>query len=380
MFLSSILIAGFEILNRTDVVPAVVRVQAIQREYLEDFLKDQSDLTTIPLFTQQTSRIKDAGPFLNPKFPWNPGFNGADEVPVAGESIEVKHRFKDALMRYGKDWVSHNSWFNAETFDFKIFEQLRSFDHWDLEVNSPIEKVGTTEPYLNGIEIPIPDVTNLVVLSQLYLMKAVDTKQTLQTLKDVRHLATLLLSTENLNLEMTGLRLLDFERVAHGYYLKNKLIKETEWQSLSATILSQATRAWPATAGYARLLTQDSTFKKVFHEIKPTGLCAALNSSVPHDWLLKPMLNPRVWPEPSFAKEYQRHEELIASAKSQCRLKYISRLMKAGSSYDRLPVPFPFGYLPFSRRTYGVKLATVGFTGFETYADPFARQRDPSAQ
>ena len=211
-------------------------------------------------------------------------------------------------------------------------------------------------------------------------MKAVDTKETLQALKDVRQVATLFLSTENLNLEMTGLRLLDFERVAFAYYVKSKLMKETDWSPLSATILSQATRAWPATAGYARILTQDSTFKKVFSEIKPTGLCAALNSTVPHDWLLKPMLQPRIWPEPSFAKEYDRHEELVQNAKSQCRLKYVTRLMKADTSYDRLPVPFPFGLLPFSRRTYGVKLATVGFTGFETYADPLLRKRDPSSQ
>ncbi len=379
VFLGSILIAGFEILNRTDVAPSVARLQQMQREFLEDFLKDQSDLTTVPLFTQQSLRTKDAGPYLNIRFPWNPGFNGDDEVPVTGEPVEVKYRFKDALMRYGKDWVGHNSWFNHETFDFSIFAKLRDFDHWDVEVNSPIEKVGATEPYLNGIEIPIPDVTNLVVLSQLYLMKAVDNKETLQALKDVRHVATLFLSTENLNLEMTGLRLLDFERVAFAYYVKHKLMKETEWQPLTAAILSQATRAWPATAGYARILTQDSTFKKVFGEIKPTGLCAALNSTVPHDWLLKPMLQPRIWPEPSFVKAYERHEELVKTSKSQCRLKYVTRLMKAGTSYDRLPVPFPFGHLPFSRRTYGVKLATVGFSGFEIYADPLNRQRDPSS-
>lgn len=380
IFLGSILISGFEILNRTDVAPAVSRLQQMQREFLEEFLKDQSDLTSVPLFTQQSPRIKDAGPYLNVRFPWNPGFNGADEVAVAGEPVEVKYRFKDALMRYGKDWVGHNSWFNAETFDFSIFAKLRDFDHWDVEVNSPIEKVGASQPYLNGIEIPIPDVTNLVVLSQLYLMKAVDTKETLQALKDVRHVATLFLSTENLSLEMTGLRLLNFERVAFTYYVKHQLLKETDWQPLTATILSQATRAWPATAGYARILTQDSTFKKVFSEIKPAGLCAALNSNVPHDWLLKPMLQPRIWPEASFAKAYQRHEELVETAKSQCRLKYVTRLMKAGTAYDRLPVPFPFGHLPFSRRTYAVKLATVGFTGFEIYADPLNRQRDPSSK
>ena len=379
IFLTSILISGFEILNRTDVAPSVAKLQQMQREFLEDFLKDQSDLTTVPLFTQTSPRLKDAGTYLNVRFPWNPGFGGDDEVPVTGEPVQVKERFKDALMRYGKDWVNHNSWFNHETFDFSIFAQLRDFDHWDLEANSPIERVGTSEPYLNGIEIPIPDVTNLVVLSQLYLMKAIDTKDVVQTLKDVRHVATLFLSTENLNLEMTGLRLLDFERVAFAYYLKHNLIKETDWTPLSATILSQATRAWPATAGYARILTQDSTFKKVFGEIKPIGLCAALNSTVPHDWLIKPMLMPRIWPEPSFASQYARHESLIETSKSQCRLKYVTRLMKADTAYDRLPVPFPFGHLPFSRRTYGVKLATIGFTGFETYADPLTRQRDPSS-
>lgn len=380
VFLTSILISGFAILSRIDVAPAVKQLQNIQREYLADFLQDQTDLSTIALFTQQSTRTLNAGTFLNDKFPWNPGFNGQDEVAASGTVIEVKHRYKDALMRYGKDWVGHNSWFNTETFDFSIFEQLRKFDHWDIETNSPIEKVGATEPYLNGIEIPIPDVTNLVVLSQLYLMKAVDVKNIQQALKDVRHLATLLLSTENLNLEMTGLRLLEFERVAHGYYVKHNLMNDKDWEPLSASIISKATRAWPATAGYARILTQDSTFKKVFNEIKPIGLCAALNSSVPHDLLLKPMLSPRIWPEVSFAKEYQRHEELVNNAKSHCRLKYVTRLMKAGTAYDRLPVPFPFGHLPFSRRTYGVKLATIGFTGFEIYSDPLLRQRDPSSK
>lgn len=380
LFLSSILISGFEILTRIRVVPSVRQLQATQRAYLEDFLKDQSDLATVPLFTQQSPRAKDAGTVLNQVFTWIPGFNGEDYVAASGQPLEIKHRFKEAVIRYGRDWMNHNSWFNLEPFDMSLFAQLREFDHWDIEVNSPIEKVGVTQPFLNGIELPTPDVTNLMVLSQFYLMKAVDTHETLQTLKDIRHLAQLMLSTENLTLEMSGLRLLDYERTAYSYYVQHKLLKDKDWTPISSSILSQATRAWPATAGYLRILTQDSTFKKVFIDQKPVGLCAALNSSVPHDWLLQPMLRPYIWPEPNFANEYKRHEELIASAKSQCRLKYVSRLMKADGAYNlmKLPVPAVFAMLPYSRKTYGLKLATIGFSGFETYADPLARQRDPS--
>lgn len=380
LFFTSVLILGFEILNRIDVAPAIVKLQATQRTYLEDFLKDQDDLSTIELFNRNYTQNNNAGTLLNPLFSWHPGFNGEDSVLASGELLEIKERYKEAALRYDKEWMQHNSWFNQATFDFSILEKLRNYDHWDLELESPIEKVGVSEPYLNGIEIPIPDVTNLTVLAQFYLMKAVDTKNTVQALEDIRHLASLMLSTENLSVEMSGLRLLDYERVAYNYYVKHGLIKEASWEPFSSAILSQATRAWPATAGYIRLFTQDTAFNKVFKERKPTGLCAAVNTAIPHDLLLKSMLHPRIWPEPSFSHEYARHEELIRTAKSQCRLKYVTRLMSASASYNRVPVPFPYQYLPFSRRTYGMKLATVGFTGFEIYADPLNRQREPSAQ
>ena len=381
ILLGSILLAGFEILNRTDVAPAVAQLRSVQIEFLDDYLKDQSDLASVPLLNQTFSRTNDAGTLLNPVFAWHPGFEGEDSVPAKGTPLAIKERYKEALLRYGKDWIAHNSWFNQEAFDYKIFEQIRPFDHWDLEINSPIEKVGSaTSPYLNSIELPIPDVTDIVVLSQLYMMKAIDTKQTMQTLKDVRHLAELMLSSENMSLEMTALRLLDYERVAYNHYIKNKLLNESDWEPLSATVISQATRAWPATAGYLRVITHEKTFTKVFGNQMPVGLCAAVNTSAPHDILLKPMLLPRFFLEVDFRDHFARHEQLLNFAKGRCRLKYVTRLMSAGQSYDRLPMPSLFAYLPYSRRTYGMKLATVGFTGFETYADPLNRQRDPSAQ
>lgn len=379
VFLTTLLISGFEILNRLSVAPAIASLQATQKAFLDDYLKDQSDLKTVPILNQTFGQIKSAGTLLNSTFSWHPGFHGGDSVPASGEQISIKPRFKEAVIRYEKEWMEHNSWFNQEPFNFAIFERLRDFDHWDLETDSPIEKVGVTHPYLNGIELPIPDVTDLVVLSQLYLMKAVDSKQFTQAMKDVRHVATLLLSTENLSLEMSGLRLLDHERIAYNYFVTHKLIKETDWEPIPAAVLMQATRSWPATAGYVGLLTPDSVFTKVFSDAKPVGLCAALNTSIPHDILLKPMLKPRLWPEVSFSKQYERHDRLIAESKTHCRLKYVTRLMKAGESYHRLPVPSILAVLPFSRRTYGMKLATVGFSGFEIYADPFSRQRDPSS-
>jgi hypothetical protein len=379
VFLTTLLISGFEILNRLSVAPAIATVQATQKEFLEDYLKDQADLKTVPLLNQPFGQTKNAGTLLNSTFSWHPGFFGEDSVPATAEQIDIKDRFKQAVIRYEKEWMEHNSWFNQESYNFVIFENLREFDHWDLDTESPIEKVGVKHPYLNGIELPIPDVTNLMVLSQLYLMKAVDTKQFTQTLKDIRHVASLLLSTENLSLEMSGLRLLDHERIAYSYYVKHKFIKETDWEPVPAAVLMQATRAWPATAGYIGVLTPDAIYNQVFKNNKPVGLCAALNTSLPHDILLKPMLRPRLWPEVSFRKQYERHDELIQLAKPQCRLKYVTRLMKAGESYHRLPVPSILAVLPFSRRTYGMKLATVGFSGFEIYADPFSRQRDPSS-
>ena len=201
----------------------------------------------------------------------------------------------------------------------------------------------------------------------------------LGALEDVRHLARLLLSTENVQLALAGLSIFDHEREAYQYYVEEKGLAPSAWEPISAASTQRAYRAVMATRGYLRVYTEPEKLETIFlKERRPIGFCAAANEAFPFEYALRPMLDPQFPMEFDFTEGYRKLDQIYDRAKRSCRLKYLSTLVEAEQFSTDIPAPALYYKLPYSRRVFGVKYLSAKSTEFEAYNRLAARQSRPS--
>jgi hypothetical protein len=187
-------------------------------------------------------------------------------------------------------------------------------------------------------------------------------------LRDARILGRLLLTTENIQLTLAGLLILDFERRAYRYYVDNLKMNALTWTPIDPNVTRRARRAILATRAYLRLWTPTKTLDDFFlGEATPPGLCAAANEGLPFDYALRGILEPH-WPfEMDTRAEYSRLDHIFLKAQSACRLKYLSSLTKDGRLRVKVPGSVVFNDLPYSRKIFGLRLSAAELGGFEAY-------------
>jgi hypothetical protein len=113
--------------------------------------------------------------------------------------------------------------------DLSIFKALNQFDHWDIENNSPLATLIDDGRFIAPEKQPIPQTVDLLSFAKLRLAQGAELREPKQALVQVRSLARLLLTTENIHLLSSGLSMLDIERRAFRYYVDKGLMEETDW-------------------------------------------------------------------------------------------------------------------------------------------------------
>ncbi len=367
LLLAATALAGLEYLGRTRVDPVVNAYRGVQSRHLALFAEDQAFLRKFEIFRPVREGRADAGPALNPRLPWSPP-SGAPRPPT----ISVPRALTEQVLRFRSEWMRHHARiFKENKIDFSFFLGLNAFDHWDIERGSPIADLIEQGRFKPPEDLPTPGTIDLLTLTKLRLAWGAETRAPLPALEQVRALARLLLTAENIQLFASGLAALDTERLAYRYYVERGLIAESEWQPVPRNVTRRAARAAWATRGYFHVWTSAETLASVFlAEEPPIGLCEAVNEAAPKELSLRRVLGP-TWPlERDFRGAYAELDRVIARAIDRCRLRYLSRMIELNKFETDFPLPGFFASLPYSRKVFGLRIATLPFIGFEAYDDP----------
>ncbi len=418
--LAGVAISGVEYLGKTRVDPIIQTYEETQARHLTAYREDQEFLQPLPLFQQATSQEKDAGPFLNPRLVWEPELdkthtqsprlastettapdaadtaadsrlgassgsdqadgNATEDGPVVDrssatpdpKSFVVARELAADVLRYRSDWMRHYaSLLQNAKLDFSIFKTLSQFDFWDLEKQSPIGDLISSGRLIPPEFQPAPGTLNLLVLVKLRLATGVQKKEPLTALHEVRSLAKLLLTTENLHLVLSGLAVLDTERIALNYYVEHGLLAEDAWQPVSGAITRRASRAIGAARGYLKIWTDPKLLNEFFlSQEEPVGFCAAVNQEFPKILALRSRLEPQLPFERRYTEPYAVVDQISKRAFAKCRIRYLKKMVELDRFRTDYPLPGLLTTVPYLRKVFSARIATLPFLGFEGYEGP----------
>ena len=366
-------VGGLNFLYRLRVKPGLDSQIEMQNRYknlyeedLQYLVKNASELSLGP-----SGGTNDAGPFLNPLVQWTPS-NGRKSI--------VDEPTRVALMRTGGDWILQIAKGRHPKVDLSFMKDLAKYDYWDIERGSPIAELTEKQVFVPPTRLPLPDTSDLMTAVKFRLIRGGLDRDFLPALRETRRLGTLLLSTENIQLVLAGLLVLDFERRAFRYYVDELKMDQKVWTPIDTNVTRRARRAVLATRAYLRLWTPSKTIEEFFlDKTIPPGFCAAVNEAVPFDYSLREILEPHFPFEMDTRAEYARLDRILGKAQTVCRLRYLTALTRDRRLSIRVPGPFLFNDLPYSRKIFGLRLSAADLGGFEAYGKQIGGPNEPSA-
>lgn len=365
---------GLRILFDWHVRPELERDRALQEKFHAAFISDLQFIekaAILPAVGQAGKR--DAGPYLNAKLYWSP----LGETKFGRAKPLVDESTTEWFMRVGTDWVTFAEKKRKIKADLSLFKDLANFDVWDIEKNSPLEQLVADAKFVPPSKLPIPEPSDLIAVAKLRLLDGFYSKKPLEALKDVRQLANLLFTTENLQLVLAGLAVLDHERRGYNFYLQQNLMPAGSWQPVERNVTRRAQRALLAAPSYLRVWTKPELMTSSF-ATSPPGFCAITNEAFPLEFSLRPMLEPHLPFERDLSEGYSHLDEIFGRAKTACRLRYLNRLVET-NMFAEAPGIYLLNRLPYSRKVFGMRLSTANFGGFEAYSEAQAKQSTTAA-
>jgi hypothetical protein len=363
-----------ELLYFINVRPQLLANRAIEAKYVGAYAADLQRLAkTQYLATMQTVRAgkADAGIFLNEKVHWAPQLESSMGVKKYGSQKPlVAASTREALLRLDSQWMQKHMRVENLKADLSLFTALDRFDYWDIEANSPIAELAEKHLYLPPAKLPFPDVQDLLAIGKLRLMHAAvnGPQDYVPALGDVRSLARLLLTTENQQLVMTGLSLLETERFAYNYFVKEMKMSPQSWIPTDAEDNRVAHRAILGTRGFLHLWTPTEIMRSIYlTETPPMGFCAAINEALPLEYALREVLEPQLPFEISLKSEYVALDEVYRRSHSICRLRYLGEMMAHNTFSIHVPGPLVLNRFWWARKVFGLRLSVYAFRGLGEY-------------
>ena len=297
--------------------------QARALSHWEDFVADRRALASLPMYGPVVGGddgvIVDAR-FLNLIVPWRPRlrvertapFTSAvdrhrDQLPVKDRDLfeslggDVEPRMQ--VRSWGDDFAAHAR--EVTIPPHVIFlSQLRGYQRWDLEAETPRARFRPSDPVERMFDQPTPDFQILDDWAKLRLLAGLRDHQLPVAVAEVRHLARLLVTTEDpLALGLVSPLLCSIVSAERQEGLRDD-------QALSECNLAH--RHLLAIPGQVVPGMPDPKLTVVLDQSAP-GVCAAINGSLPFWQSLRHDLEP-AWP--AF---YQRLDALVAGP-SPCQL------------------------------------------------------------
>lgn len=373
-------ILSVELLLRGNIATKLHETEAIYARHYDTFSADLEFLNSAPaaepLRALMPKTGKNAGPVLNAKLYWSPAAP-ADQASFGRKTPLVPPESREFLLRYQDDWIKGRSFLESGRLkgETTVFSELGGFEIWDIETASPLEALGKKRQFVPYNFIPSPDTLDLISAAKVRLLRGTLDGQPLEALHETRKLASLLLTTEYMPLLLTGLAILDLERLAYREYVDRGWLQESKWQPLPTNLIRRARRTWLASSSYLSILNLEERLLKSFGEEKlPSGLCAAINYRLPNELSMRDQLTGR-WPfERTYRSQYLELDKIIARALKECRLKVFSALYEpsflGGSAYEAVDpsATWPLPVLPYFRTVFALRDMIAWPIHFDGYA------------
>ena len=361
-------LTAVHILYRINVRPYLEFARDSQAKNLQAYLEDINYLSRFELLRPRTEGTTDAGTVLNAKVFWAPKPEDFRLTHPGAAKPIVPPPIREELLRLRYEWMEKSFKARRMKADLSFFDHLRNFDHWNIEIGSPIEDLTKAHLFIPPVRLPIPEVSDLLAAAKLRLMQGDINKDSLKALSDVRELARLLLTTESMQMVLAGLAILDEERMAYRHFVDKGVLESTAWSPVDRNITRRARRAILATREFLHLWTPEASIKEIFLGVNlPPGFCAAANEAFPINYSLRPLLEPRLIFELSLRNEYTIIDSVFERAQSGCRLRYLKGLAEADAFDIDIPAPLVLSRIPYSRKVFALRLSVLNFGGFDAY-------------
>lgn len=342
--------------------PPLESNRAQQKRHYQSYLDDIEYISKHAFIPLKGEQKKDAGPYLNRRVYWSPASDGFPNAPLVSKDI------KETLIRYRSDWMKKYQRVRTMNVDLSVFQNLSQYDHWDLEIDSPIAQLADQLQFVPPPSLPLPETNDLIALVKLRLMRGALDKDFINALKDVRALARLMLTTENMSIVLAGLAILDYERFAFRFYVDRFNLPRDAWTPVDRNFTRRAYRAGAATRSYLHLWTEPRMLEEIFlTDIEPFGFCAAVNEAFPAEFALRPLLKRRWFFELDLQSEYERLDKIFARARKTCRIRYLAELVDHRAIHTKIPGPPLLVQLPYARKVFGLRSSVLSFQGFGAY-------------
>jgi hypothetical protein len=302
--------------NRTRQIAETEKTRELQQAHLASFLEDQKAADRIhELIAGPQSR--DAGPYLASRLPWE---GISDQESGEEPTIVIGTELERALTDEGSDWVSAYDRLPTESVDLSWMQEIGRFDYWEPFETEVIRNWHEKNPEETWINTPVPNMLILLKHSKLRLMRGIASKDAVTALREVRHLAKLVYSTETLLGAIVASRLLGYEHKAHEFMLERSLISASAWEPIDQETLESAERvAWAFTT-YAGVTTLPSVWEQVASSPNSHfGFCAGFAEAFMRERSkLNLFLSPLAF-GPDFEEGYASLDRTIARKSGGCR-------------------------------------------------------------
>lgn len=248
--------------------------------YLPKILADQKDIYESGVVPTRTNIGSDAGDYLNSRVRLEGGrFDEVNNqiVPVTCNDVNNEIKLPAEIISKVQGvptakWVNADSTIDFSKIDFSWMNKILEFDHWSLpQVKSENIK------YCNLVPNMMPDWKEWAILR---LLKGKKEGQILQAVKEVRHLAKLLMTWNTLMGLTEGNILYGIEKALYESIMSKD--RPENWQPISNKLRFQIKRysyIYASVLSKAKWIPEKTLEKLYFNKYSSVGICAALDQS-----------------------------------------------------------------------------------------------------
>jgi hypothetical protein len=305
--------------------PMIESRQQKLTESTDSYLKDKVFFESHPLFSRNQGTGTDFADYLRSR------------VSSDKKHILVNHDLQKTTLSLGKKWLEKRHLIKPSSMIEEIFNRVQTFSRWS------VRKTLTLNPQMDPAEF--------IVASQVYIANSYYTNPNLlvDTLAKVRHMASLLLSSENLNFKLAGLSLLEKEKELLDFMVYKKMPLNGSWEIIPKSQLNRYRKFLYKTYDYLSFLTNPRTLSQLFIKNSlPPGFCSIYHERWPFNQWIRSFLEPQFPFEPSFTDHFQVFAKIKKKAIKNCHS--VKELLTTNTSIGMK------ARIPYYRRIFALKI------------------------
>ena len=305
-------------------VPQIEDWQKQLQQSSDLYQKEKTYFDTHVFFSKPNSEGKDFASYLRSKTSTEKNF------------VLISYDLQKSTLSLGRKWLEKRHLIKPSPLVEEIFNRIGQFSTWSVHKTLALN--------------PKMEPTEFIVAGQIYIANSLYTKPTelIESLNRVRHLAFLLLGSEELNFKLAGLSLLDKEKDLINFINQRKLPLHGQWELISSFELTRYRKFLYQTYKYINYLTPPKLLSQLFvKDSLPIGFCSIYKERKPFMEWIKHFLFSSFPFEPNFDARLKVFRKISKKALRHCDS------LKETSIESKIPWK---AKLPYYRRLFALKL------------------------